>query len=292
MRAVLAGAGVREALAVGGSGRVLARFRRAWYLELPGGLVAVVSGSAHPGLVHPGPGSGHPGSVHPGPLHLVVDGFLPEARVGAPVRVLGATLLVGDEAVDLSAAEPWLGRLPEPTAVVAAGPLLARATGRFVDGSALLDGRYRRRVGRFLDALRAGDLAAGAAELGGLGPGLTPAGDDALAAVLLHRRCVDPAAEAVLRSVASSVRTGAIAAAYLGWAARGQVLAPAHDLLGAAAGGDEGKALAAAMELSRVGESSGADFCLGLLWAATTGQGPGQTGRPSAPGPGQEASRW
>jgi hypothetical protein len=147
-------------------------------------------------------------------------------------------------------------------------------------------------VGRFLDALRAGDLAACAAELGGLGPGLTPAGDDTLAAVLLHRRCADPAAEAVLRSVASSVGTGVIAAAYLGWAARGQALAPAHDLLRAGAGGDEDKALAAAMELSRVGETSGADFCLGLAWAATAGRGAGQpsASRPDK-GPGQEASR-
>jgi Protein of unknown function (DUF2877) len=281
MRAVLAGAGAREALAVGGSGRVLARFRRAWYLELPGGLVAVV-----------------PSSVQPGPLHLVVDGFLPEARIGAPVRVLGFTLLVGDQAVDLSAAEPWLGRLPEPAAVVAAGPLLARAAGRSMGGSALLDGRYRGPVRRFLDALQAGDLAAGAAALGGLGPGLTPAGDDALAAVLLHRRCADPGAEATLRSVASSARTGVIAAAYLAWAARGQAVAPAHDLLGAGASGDEGQALAAAGELSRVGESSGADFCLGLFWATTTGRAAGQPDQPdqsSAPGPdkgpGQEASR-
>jgi hypothetical protein len=271
MRAVLVGAGVREALAVGGTGRVLARFRRACYLELPGGLVAVV-----------------PSSAHPGPLHLVVGDFLPEARAGAPVRVQGATLLVGDQAVDLSAAKPWLGRLPKPAATVAAGPLLARAAAQFAGGSALVAGRYRGPVGRFLDALRAGDLAAGAAELGGLGPGLTPAGDDALAAVLLHLRWADPAGEATLRSVASSVRTGVVAAAYLAWAALGQALAPAHDLLGAAASGDEGRALAAAGELSRVGESSGADFCLGLSWAATAGRGAGQ---PWPLGPGQEASR-
>jgi len=270
IRAVQAGAGVREALAVGGAGRVLARFRRASYLELPGGLVAVV-----------------PRSVHPGPVHLVVD-ELPEARGGAPVRVEGAALLVGDWAVDLSVARPWLGRLPDPAAMVAAGPLLARAAARFAGRSALLAGRYGGQVGRFLAALRAGDLAAGAAELGGLGPGLTPAGDDALAAVLLHLRWADPAGEATLRSVASSVRTGVVAAALLAWAARGQALAPAHDLLWAAAGGEEGRALAAAGELSRMGETSGADFCLGLSWAAVAGRGAGHRWRP---GLGQEASR-
>jgi hypothetical protein len=271
MRAVLAGPGAREALAVGGAGRVLARFRRACYLELPGGLVAVV-----------------PRSVHPGPVHLVVDEFLLGARGGTTVRVEGGKLLVGGRPVDLSAARPWLGRLPDPAATATADPLLARAAGRFMGGSALLDGRYRRQVRRFLDALRAGDLAVGAAALGGLGPGLTPAGDDALAAVLLHRRWADPAGEATLRSVASSVRTSVVATALLAWAARGQALAPAHDLLIAAASGDEDRALAAAQELSRVGESSGADFCLGLVWAATAGRGAGQ---PLAARPGQEASR-
>ena len=271
IRAVQVGAGVREALAVGGAGRVLARFRRASYLELPGGLVAVV-----------------PRSVHPGPVHLVVDEFFPEARGRAPVRVEGATLLVGGRAVDLSAATPWLGRLPDPAATVAAGPMLARVAARFAARSALVAGRYCGQVGRFLGALRAGDLAAGAAALGGLGPGLTPAGDDALAAVLLHLRWSDPACEPTLRSVASSVRTGVVAAAFLAWAAKGQTLAPAHDLIEAAAGGEEGRALAAARELSRVGESSGADFCLGLFWAATVGRGAGQ---PWPLGPSQEASR-
>jgi Protein of unknown function (DUF2877) len=258
-RAVLIGAGAREALATRGAGRVLARFRRACYLDLPGGLVAVV-----------------PRSVHPGPVHLVVD-ELPDASGGMPVRVVveGATLLVGERAVDLSAATPWLGRLPDPAAMVAAGPLLARAAARFAGRSALLSGRHRRQVGRFLGALRKGGLAAGAAELGGLGPGLTPAGDDALAAVLLHLRSTNPAGEATLRSVASSVPTGVVAGAFLAWAARGQALAPAHDLLWAAAGGEEGRALAAARELSRMGETSGADFCLGLFWAATAGAGSG-----------------
>jgi hypothetical protein len=264
-RAVLLGAGAREALAMGGAGRVLTRFRRACYLELPGGLVALM-----------------PRSVHPGPVHLLVDEPLPEARRGSPVRVEGAMLLVGDRAVDLSAATPWLGRLPDPAAAAAAGPLLARAAARFAGGSALVADRYRGQVGRFLAALRAGDLAAGAAELGGLGPGLTPAGDDALAAVLLYLRWADPADEATLRSVASSVRTGVVAAAFLAWAARGQALAPAHDLLEAAASGDEGQALAAARELSGVGETSGADFCMGLSWAATVARGAGHW-RPLGP---------
>jgi hypothetical protein len=271
IRAVQVGAGVREALAVGGAGRVLSRLRQASYLELPGGLVAVV-----------------PRSVRPGPVHLVVD-ELPEARGGAPVRVEGATLLVGDRAVDLGAAKLWLGRLPDPAATVAAGPLLARAAARFAGSSALVADRYRGQVQRFLVALQAGDLAtAAAAELGGLGPGLTPAGDDALAAVLLHLRWAAPAGEATLRSVAASVRTGVVAAALLAWAARGQALAPAHDLLWAAAGGEQGRALAAAHELSRVGKTSGADFCLGLSWAAMAGRGAVHRWRP---GLGQEASR-
>ena len=43
MRAVTAGAGALEALSIPGAGRVLAGLAKACYLDLPGGLVALVA---------------------------------------------------------------------------------------------------------------------------------------------------------------------------------------------------------------------------------------------------------
>jgi hypothetical protein len=108
-------------------------------------------------------------------------------------------------------------------------------------------------------------LAAVARSLGGLGPGLTPAGDDALSGVLFALRALaGPTVEQALRSVARSVRTGEIAAAVLVAAAAGAHIEPVHDLVTAAAAGDRRAAEAAAAALDRYGASSGADIAYGL----------------------------
>ena len=54
---------------------------------------------------------------------------------------------------------------------------------------------------------------------------------------------------------------------FLVWAARGQALAPAHDLLLTAAAGRVEEATRCAALLGRVGASSGADLCLGIQLA-------------------------
>ena len=70
--------------------------------------------------------------------------------------------------------------------------------------------------------------------------------------------------EPVLTRVVSAVRTGRISLAFLTWAARGQTLAPVHDLLAAAVEADAERAAAAARAITIIGASSGADFILGL----------------------------
>ena len=62
------------------------------------------------------------------------------------------------------------------------------------------------------------------------------------------------------------VRTTGISGAFLLWAARGQALAPVHDLLAAAVAGDAAAAESAARALGGIGHSSGADFAQGLSW--------------------------
>ena len=250
MKATLAGLGARAALEQGRDGRVMASFARACYVEFPAGLVALVAPD-----------------VMPGPIHLVLDGAPPADTRGTRVSATGATLEAPGWSVDTRGVALWVGTLPEPTALIAGAPI-ALATGRPVAArSALRTGPFRERADRGRAALLAGDLDEVAQLLGGLGPGLTPAGDDALSGILLVLRCaLGQRFEAHAALVADSVNTTAPSRAFLTWACRGQALAPAHDLLNGAADGDPAAAAVACEALAGVGDTSGADFVLGLAW--------------------------
>jgi hypothetical protein len=234
-----------EALAAGGTGRAVAWFPKACYLEGPGGLIAAVS----------------PG-VHDGPLYLVLDRALTETEPGTAAAFSPDGVTSAEWTIDAGRAELWAGALPEPAAVRAAAAPIAEVAGEAAAASLLP------RAG--LDArplVERDDLEAAAALLAGLGPGLTPSGDDVLGGTLFARRALAGTAEEPrLAAIAESVRTNAVARAFLRWAARGQALSPVHDLVGAAARGDLDRARAAAGALVAVGESSGADFALGLRW--------------------------
>ncbi|MEK6439354.1 oxamate carbamoyltransferase subunit AllH family protein [Pseudonocardia sp. T1-2H] len=172
----------------------------------------------------------------PGPLHLRCT-VLPPARCGHPVRADGRVLRGETWALGLTA-PGWTGRLPPPAAL---GEV---STPR--------------------------EIAAVVPVLGGRGPGLTPEGDDLLAGLILVARAGGgPAVEAELVALAHSVPTNSIASAFLLWAARGQCIGPAHDVLGDLAGTrrDPG----AASRLTAVGSSSGAALLAGLRLAASAG---------------------
>jgi hypothetical protein len=199
----------------------------------------------------------------------------PVLREGDPVAVDGHGLRTDDGrlVVDTLHAVGWLGPLPDP-AVLAAAPARALITDslRSCGASVLLDPPWRATVepavdgiGRLepLDALRTA-----ARGLGGLGPGLTPAGDDALSGILFAFRAMGgPPAEPALVAVARSVRTSDLGAAVLEAAAGGFHIEPVHDLVMAA--GDGVAAAAAAQDLDRFGSSSGADIAYGLRLAFT-----------------------
>jgi hypothetical protein len=193
------GLGAQEALAAGERGTVMAVFRKAAYVRMPAGLVALTTWD-----------------VPAGPIHA--RGALARRRLAAGDRVT----------VGIAGATVWRGELPAD----AAGALEVLAT---APASALE--AYPSQVARARAALDRGDLNAAVDAIAGLGPGLTPAGDDALAGILL---------------VAQDRR-----AAFLAWAARGQSIEPVHRLL---AGGGK-PALA---DLLRFGHSSGADLAFGL----------------------------
>jgi Protein of unknown function (DUF2877) len=254
IRALRAGDGARETLATGGTGRVLAWFPQACYVQGPGGLVALV-----------GPG------VHDGPLYLALERDLPRFEPGTPATLSPVTMELPDCAVDASDATPWRGALAGPDRIRAAAEAVANAAAEAA-GEALLP-----RAGFEAHPLvERGELEGAAAVLAGLGPGLTPSGDDVLGGVLFARRALGGSEdEARLAAVADGVRTNAIARAFLRWAARGQALSPVHDLIEAAVRDDREAAAAAAGALTAVGESSGADFALGLRWGIVSALSPG-----------------
>jgi hypothetical protein len=114
---------------------------------------------------------------------------------------------------------------------------------------------------------------AAAEELIGLGPGLTPAGDDFVGGAFFARAILAPAATAVtgwtqasarLRAVAAT-RTHPVSAVLLSDLLAGEGHEPLHDLAKALADGALPMALAAARRLVSIGHSSGWDLLTGFL---------------------------
>lgn len=107
----------------------------------------------------------------------------------------------------------------------------------------------------------------------GLGPGLTPAGDDFVGGAFFARALLGSndrtakdwaGAAARLRAVARA-RTHPISAVLLADLLAGEGYEPLHDLAGALAAGSTSSAIVAAGRLTRIGHSSGWDLLAGLL---------------------------
>lgn len=170
---------------------------------------------------------------------------------------------------------PRLGRVA-PGALKAATERLARLVpARPQPACARLDVA----CGRLADALDRGDPSAAAAAAGGLvglGPGLTPAGDDVLAGVLAALRLLPEALAAPPHPLTDTLaaatlhrareRTPALSAALLGHAALGQVPTPAGRLLRALTDNDDLEA--AARGLMAVGHTSGRELTYGIALGA------------------------
>jgi hypothetical protein len=232
-----------------GRGRVRAVFRRAIHLHLDvGGLVMVVDGDAPPG-----------------PLHLRVD-TLPAVGAGDRAALSGGWLHLGRCSVDVRAVPRWT-----PPAIALRHDLAENdgahrfqptVAGRAGGGRSALAGR-RDMADRVRDLLRVDDLGGVARVLGGWGPGLTPAGDDVLAGIVLTMHALD-VPEDRLRAVVDEVRSTDLAVACLRWAARGQCIEPAHDVLAAVSGRDPHRLAAAEARLGAHGATSGADLLFGI----------------------------
>ena len=128
--------------------------------------------------------------------------------------------------------------------------------------------------------VRAGRLDAArdaAARLIGLGPGLTPAGDDFLCGFLAAAYCrcaADPERSPLLARFADAVRellgqTTEISAVFLRDAIAGRVFRPLTALAEACADAPESGVCAALLQLAAVGHSSGLDAATGFFYGAT-----------------------
>ena len=253
------GVGVLAAARAGAGGRVVSVHGKAVYLEMDGSLIALVSAG-----------------LEAGPLHLR-SGPLPPAVAGERVTCDGSRIAARAWAVRCDV-PVWEGALPDPWPAVrevgtgspdgvagvsgTAGEPIVTGAG---EPETAIPGDVPVAPGAVHEATRAGAVEDLARLLGGRGPGLTPAGDDLLAGLVLAARARwGTVAQSRLVTAVDAVRTTRQAQAFLHWAARGQCLAPAHDVLVALAGGDTATEEGAGQRLESVGASSGRCLLAGL----------------------------
>ncbi len=225
------------------AGEVRAAFDTAVYVRFGDDVVA---------LVRP--------EVDPGPVHARVL-RLPRATAKDVVLLEGRTVVFRAGAVALPRAT-WVP--PGCGDLRAAGPALAPlglAPGSLAIGPAASGWP----VG-FREALADGDVEAACRLVVGRGRGLTPAGDDVAAGILLVHALLgdDPGA---LGAIAGAAETHEISRSFLRWAARGQAIEPVHHLLAAAVRHDDRLMRSALVRLDQVGHTSGRDTVAGIAVA-------------------------
>ena len=279
------GAGVRAALAGSGAARclaalarrpgtVLAVFERSFYLCAADGALACLGppsiGAGPLNALLPGrPGAGiRPGGrtapegggfrLPGGPVVAARPEALyrPDCRASPPSRRMAGLLVRRARAfAPADGLAPLVARAPAPLP-----PVAARAAGA---------------AARLAAWLRGGAAAApppgAVAQLVGLGPGLTPSGDDFLGGMMIALAASGRrgAARRLAGTALPRARTATnrISRAHLAAAARGQGAAALHDALAALAGEDEGELDAALEAVCALGHCSGWDALAGAVAA-------------------------
>ena len=296
--ATLVSEAIRPILKRPGSAVVHSVFRSAINLETAGALVTLADAGVGPlpnGLiVDLGPDARRVG-IRPGTRVVFEDRAIlfPDAGIAIDLRIARRwdPRLPWHRAAGLAAAGHWrqaAARRRRLVAVAAAllpgariglGELMP-ADGTATDGMILRVARPA--LERLEMALRIGDVgAAGHAARGlvGLGPGLTPSGDDALVGVAAAACALGgPGAAGFLRPIVAdaAVRTTMVGATFLRHAAQGQFAERLHRLLPALLAEDDrplGPAIDAALAW---GASSGADTLVGVLLGLDAIAGVGQ----------------
>ena len=223
-----------------GAPRVIARFRRSCYVRAPSGALACV---ADP-------------SIGRGPLNILVEPFIAPAE-GSPLSL------------DLSGSAVWSAPACRADAFPGLAALQGVTSGRTAFARRDL-ARFARPALASLAAFLRDDAQAmpdAAAEtLIGLGPGLTPSGDDFLGGTALGLRAAGRGGK--LAQLAAWLRprlarTSEISAAHLAAALEGEAHETVHDVLaGLTASRADWARLAA--RLAALGDTSGWDAAAGL----------------------------
>jgi len=263
---------------------VLATYARSCYLDLDGHIVALVGSS-----------------LSNGPLNVVLDApnglfdrMVAGVRVSSTPKSLdigdGPEIMVGGAVAWDAGLSPWrdlhtdiirvrVETLRETLAAEAPDGGLARAAMEARNGHAADRTPLEAQALPSLVTLSRGlgrhdpTLVSGAAQrLAGLGPGLTPSGDDVLAGALIAGTLWPTGPREAIRGAivsAASGRTTRISAAYLDAAARGEASEAWHTLVAAIPAADTFVAIDAARRLMAFGETSGSDMLAGFLLAVT-----------------------
>lgn len=272
-----------SALLPGRALTVRAIFSRAWHLQDAGGWIVTVSTAPYDG-----------------PLGIRLA--LPDLRQipihpGQPARLTRDVMEIGPLRIALRHARPWTAALPSARPLDRA--CLRSDLERIVERSRLIDsgglpayllavGLEDRDTSREVGALHAlaralrgrdsDALSVAAYGLLGLGPGLTPSGDDVLCGVLigLHilgdRRLAGDEHRQALRTLTTLIgseagrRTTALSRTLLHHAAQGVAMQPLLDILCTLGTGSDLRGLEM---LFAVGHTSGSDMLAGVCLAGT-----------------------
>ena len=252
--AEVVGRAARDALA-GGEGEVVAVFRRSFYVRA-GGRYACI---------------GDP-SLGRGPLNALVSDFQ-EPLIGQRITVLLESARLWEPAPFRGGARPHLDALR----AALDGHVPEEGLGCTILGIHNALTVHAQPALEALDRWLAGHaLGNEAAQLIGLGPGLTPSGDDYLGGVLVGLRWLGRSAQAdsLWRWLEPRLesRTSAISAAHLAAAATGQVHEALHEVLDNLAAWQAPDLHPSLARLDAVGHTSGWDALAGAVAVARTAQ--------------------
>lgn len=282
VRAVLISEAIRPLLGVAGRARVQGVYRSAVNVETEIGLLTVALPNVGPlpngvmvattmDFVASGLRTGLPAVVNEHRFAVPAAGLEIDLRVAArwSPRLLPAA--------DPAALTGWRKR-SGPIRAAAARAIASRPASRSGLGELLSGDVPSSPVGRLAQARLArlatalgredGPAAASAAvSLVGLGPGLTPSGDDALVGLAAAHAAVGRGRAGFLTAASeqAALRTTAVAAMFLRHAVAGDFAGRLHDLLGALLGASTGEAFVALETTLDWGATSGADALVGVL---------------------------
>jgi hypothetical protein len=211
-----------------------------------------------------------------GPFFILVDSAsaFTQLQPGQPVLGDQKRLEVGPWEIDLAQSKIWDPRLPAPGACPfkissTTAAVIAPYSSWSVSANSLWTGRmavtFNRATQKLVQAIRIGaDVAETARPLAGLGPGLTPAGDDYLLGVMAALWLVGKGELTQEIARAASPRTTLLSGAFLRAAGSGSFAEGWRRLVEALLQGKEQATAEACEKLSRWGATSGRDALAGF----------------------------